>query len=171
MLHIENAWSRNVALSQEYYSIIESNKSAGWAGINCGGDCKQFATLIASEMRTILGKPSRREEKEQLLSFEARDLNPRFTAQLIPQGELHFLPWPSKQKDLRSRKVRWTIWEDNGGMGSSSSGENRRGETDSKSWRNSEGSPAVGLSTIAKGSTLSLHKCNADESKPLLILR
>jgi len=84
----------------------------GWAGINCRTDCKQFTTLIAAEMREPswenLSDDGREGKRYLYLSFSylassllwSADLNLRFTAQLIPQGELHFLLRRGKERDL-----------------------------------------------------------------------
>lgn len=85
----------------------------GWAGINCRTDCKQFTTLIAAEMREPswenLSDDGRKGKRYRYLSLPylassflwSADLNLRFTAQLIPQGELHFLLRRGKERDLR----------------------------------------------------------------------
>lgn len=86
----------------------------GWAGINCRTDCKQFTTLIAAEMREPswenLSDDGREGKRCRYLSpsyfvsslLWSADLNLRFTAQLIPQGELHFLLRRGKERDLRT---------------------------------------------------------------------
>lgn len=87
-----------------------------WAGINCRTDCKQFTTLIAAEMRELswenLSDDGREGKRYCYLSLLYRafsllwsaDLNLRFTAQLIPQGELHFLLRRGKERDLRTAR-------------------------------------------------------------------
>lgn len=113
-----------VSPSKNIMVLLRIINPVGWAGINCRADCKQFTTLIAVKMRTILGKPFGRWKKRKtcaaaLSSFSSRcspllwsaDLNLRFTAQLIPQGELHFLLRRGKERDLRTARFPGVPWE------------------------------------------------------------